>query len=256
MGVSEVGRFVWYELMTTDRAGAVAFYGAVAGWKTQPFGDDYLMWVGAEGPLGGTYPLPEAARAMGAPPHWMAHVTVDDVEAAVASAVALGGRVYVAPKDIPTVGRFAVVGDPQGAPLSVFRPDEPMRPHDASRHGEFCWRELLTTDQAAAFAFYSRLFGWEKVGEHDLGPMGTYLLFGLAGEQLGGMFTTPKGDGPPPAWLYYVTVDDLDASIAKVKERGGKVMNGPMPIPGGARIAQLVDPQGAAFALHEAAPAS
>ena len=250
----ETGRFVWYELMTTDRPAAIPFYAAIAGWKTQPFGPEYVMWVGGEGPLGGVYPLPEPARAMGAPPHWMAHVTVDDVDACVERAKALGAKLYLA-EDIPEVGRFAVISDPQGAVISLFRPSAPMAGHDTSRHGEFCWRELLTTDQSGAFAFYGALFGWEKLGEHDLGSMGTYLLFGRDGAQLGGMFATPKEHGTPPAWLYYVSVDDLDAAVAKLKELGGKVMNGPMPIPGGARIAQVVDPQGAAFALHEAPPA-
>jgi predicted enzyme related to lactoylglutathione lyase len=256
MGESERGRFVWYELMTTDRDGAIAFYGALTGWKTRPFGPDYLMWVGDQGPLGGVYPLPDEAKAMGAPPHWMSHVTVEDVDASLARARELGAKVYVEPKDIPEVGRFAVIADPQGAAISLFRPAGPMEAHDASKHGEVCWRELLTSDQGAAFGFYSALFGWEKLGEHDLGPMGTYVLFGRGGQQLGGMFATPKEHRTPPAWLYYVNVDDLDAAVAKVKALGGKVMNGPMPIPGGARIAQVADPQGAAFALHEAPPSA
>jgi predicted enzyme related to lactoylglutathione lyase len=54
----------------------------------------------------------------------------------------------------------------------------------------------------------------------------------------------------PPHWLYYVKVDDLDAALERVKERGGQVLNGPMDVPGGDRVAQCLDPQGAAFALH------
>jgi predicted enzyme related to lactoylglutathione lyase len=67
------------------------------------------------------------------------------------------------------------------------------------------------------------------------------------------MFTKMKGMQMPPAWLYYIEVDDLDAALGRVKAMGGKVLQGPVAVPTGARIAQLLDPQGAAFALHEQA---
>lgn len=244
------GRFVWYELMTSDPAAARAFYSALFGWKTEPFGDEgYAMWVGGQGPLGGVLQLPEEARAMGAPPHWTGHVTVAGVDAAVAKAKALGGKVYVV-EDIPTVGRIAVLGDPQGAVVALFTPDRAMPEHDAGGHGEVCWRELITTDPPAALAFYGAIAGWERAGELDLGPMGTYTLFGHAGGQVGGIFARPKELPGPPRWLYYFNVRDLDEALALAKAKGATVLDGPRDIPGGARVAQLQDPQGAAFALH------
>ena len=100
------GRFVWYELMTTDSKAAVAFYTGVVGWKTQPFDaeHDYLMWVSGQGPLGGTMTLPEKSNATGTYPHWTSHVHVSDVDATVGSVRKLGGRVLVEPQDIPSVG--------------------------------------------------------------------------------------------------------------------------------------------------------
>jgi len=65
------------------------------------------------------------------------------------------------------------------------------------------------------------------------------------------MMTTPKGAPMPPMWLYYVETGDLDAATARATKMGAKVMNGPMDVPGGARIVQLMDPQGAAFAVHQ-----
>src|SRR5574340_233079 len=141
MADGNAGRFVWYEHLTRDVAGAVAFYSDVVGWKTQPFGQggDYTMWVGSQGPLGGVMELPEQAAKMGARPHWMAHVQVDDVDATAAQARKLGGQVHHGPEDIPTVGRFAVLADPQGAVLSVFKPQGgPMTLHDPAKDGEFC----------------------------------------------------------------------------------------------------------------------
>jgi predicted enzyme related to lactoylglutathione lyase len=248
----DIGRFVWHELMTTDTRGAIAFYSEVIGWKTQPWEDgNYTMIASGEGTMGGINPLPEAAKKMGAPPHWMANVLVTDVDATVARAQKGGGQVYVPPTDIPKIGRFAVIADPQGASIAAFKPLADMKVHPGSGHGEFCWGELMAADQGAAFAFYGAVFGWEKVAEHDMGPMGKYLLFGKGEAQYGGMMTKPKEMPMPPAWLYYVNVGDLDAAIARAKGKGAKLLNGPMPVPTGARIAQLVDPQGAAFALHE-----
>ncbi len=254
MATGNEGRFVWYEHLTRDVPAAIAFYSDVVGWRTQPFGEggDYVMWVGSQGPLGGVMRVPEATGVPAPPPHWMAHVEVADVDATAARARALGGTVHHAPTDIPTVGRFAVIGDPQGAATSIFRPLQAMAAHDPSKDGEFCWNELLTSDAAAALRFYGALFGWKVLEELDMGPAGTYRVFGLGDRQLGGTMTSPKGTPMPTMWLYYASTGDLDAATARATRKGAKVMNGPMDVPGG-RVVQLLDPQGAAFALHEAA---
>lgn len=255
MANSNVGRFVWHEHLTKDPKAAVDFYTSVIGWKTQPFGDggDYTMWVGSQGPLGGTMKLPDEAEKMGTPPQWMGHVQVDDVDATAKRASTLGGKVYKAPSDIPAVGRFAVIGDPQGATISIFKPNGSMTLHDDTKEGEFCWNELVTSDQKAAFAFYSELFGWKRMSEMDMGNMGTYVIFGVNEKQLGGIMKQPKGMPMPPMWIYYAETSDLESAIGRARGKGATVMNGPMEVPGG-RIAQLMDPQGAMFALHEAKP--
>jgi predicted enzyme related to lactoylglutathione lyase len=242
------GRLVWYELLTSDPKGAVAFYTETVGWKTQPFDGDYTMWVGSQGPLGGVTQLPEQAKKMGAPPYWQANFIVDNVDATCAKVKELGGQVYVV-EDVPNVGRLAVIADPQGAVIAIVTPSEAMSAHDITKHGEFSWHELYTTDYEAAFKFYSAIAGWEKLGEFDMGPMGKYLLWGRDGKQLGGMMNKPAEMKSPPGWLYYVTATDFDAAFERAKQKGAKVMNGPMDVPGGQRIVQMIDPQGAAFAL-------
>jgi uncharacterized protein len=249
------GRLVWYELLTTDPDAAIAFYTHVAGWTTQPWeSGDYTMFLAGQGPLGGVTRLPDAAAAQGAAPYWQANVQVADVDASVALVQELGGRVHHV-EDVPMVGRFAIIADPQGAVIAVFAPARDLPPHDVAKPGEFSWHELYTTDHEAAFAFYQRIAGWERLGEFDMGAMGKYLLWGRGGEQLGGMMTkppgmkTPDGREVPPSWLFYVTTDDLDAALARAKDRGAQLLNGPMEVPGGQRIVQLLDPQGAAFAL-------
>jgi predicted enzyme related to lactoylglutathione lyase len=238
--------------MTKDPKAAIAFYTDVNKWKTQAFGEgtDYMMWVGSQGPLGGVTAIPEEAAKMGVPPNWMGNVQVENVDNTCAQVLKLGGKVHKPASDIPTVGRFAVIADPQGAAIAIFTPSAAMQIHDVHKEGEFCWNELMTSDSAAAAKFYTELFGWKILSEMDMGPMGTYRIFGVGDKQLGGMMTAPKGMNMPAAWLYYTETHDLDAAIARATKGGAKVQNGPMDVPGG-RIAQLKDPQGAWFALHQ-----
>ncbi len=126
-----------------------------------------------------------------------------------------------------------------------------MKLHDLKKPGEVCWNELATTDHESAFAFYGELFGWQKISDFDMGPVGKYRIYGVGSDQLGGMFTKPKNVPMPPSWLYYFQVPDLAAAIERAKAKGAKVLNGPMEVPGGAHIVQMMDPQGAAFSLHE-----
>jgi predicted enzyme related to lactoylglutathione lyase len=246
------GDFVWYELMTGDPEAAISFYREVVGWTTQDFAGGpmkYTMWVGSQGPLGGTLAIPEELTKSGVPPHWMAHVQVANVDASVAQVKERGGKVLNGPEDVPTVGRFAVIADPQGATISLFTPASEMSPHDNTKAGEFAWHELYAVDAEKALEFYGAVFGWSLIDAMDMGPMGKYRVFGHHGRRLGGMMNKPPHI-PVAMWNYYVHVDDIDAAVAKAKARGANVVNGPMDTPGGSRVAQMFDPQGAFVALH------
>lgn len=248
------GRFVWYELVTSDTAKAIAFYGDVVGWKTELFGEGkeaYTMWVASQGPLGGVMTFPEEAKKMGVPPHWGSYVEVDDVDASTEKAKKLGAKVLFGPHDIPKIGRFTLIADPQGATISLFKPLEAMKPHDMTKPGEVSWHELYAKDHGAAFKFYSELFGWKQITEMDMGPKGKYLIYGQGETQYGGMMSLTPEMTFPPSWTYYFNVVDLDKAVEKAKGRDGKLMIGPMDVPGGTRVAILTDPQGAMFALHE-----
>ena len=116
------GAFSWSELMTPDPAAALAFYGALFGWKSQDVdmgsGPYHVVKVG-DTPVGGVMGMMPGAPP-GMPPAWGCYVTVDDCDATVAQCTALGGRVVAGPMDVPTVGRMAVLQDPQGAVFSVM----------------------------------------------------------------------------------------------------------------------------------------
>ncbi len=252
---SSTGRFVWYELMTSDPDAAIEFYTDVVGWGTAPFEGapmPYTMWTKGERPVGGVLEMPAEA---GAPPTWMGHVRVDDVDAVAARVGERGGSILHGPESLAEVGRWVVFADPQGAVISAYRPAMEMSPRsDESEPGDVSWHELATSDLEAAFGFYADLFGWEKDEALDMGEAGVYQMYSAGGRMLGGMYhQSPDMPGSDrPAWLYYLRVADLDAAVEKVRSGGGTVLVDPMEVPGGSRIAVAIDPQGAAFGLHGA----
>jgi len=252
------GHFVWYDLMTTDEAAAKSFYNQLVGWGTQPFeGSDmpYTMWTAGSEPIGGVMKLPKEASDAGAPPYWVAYVAVTDVHATCDRATKTGGKVLHDPTDIDGAGCFAILQDPQGAVFAIYMSDNFSTddPQPAGL-GKISWHELATSDYEAGYGFYSDLFGWETQEDMDMGDGWIYRIYGRPQSfPLGGMFTKPEEMPGPPMWLYYISVPSVDEALVKVKELGGQVLNGPMEVPGGDKIAQCMDPQGAAFALHSKA---
>ena len=245
------GRFVWFDLYTTEPTLAPGVYARVTGWGTMPWqsADGYTMWTSDGTPLGGVGKL---AGNNGQGPHWLGYISTPSVDETVKLAVDLGARTLTPPTDIPTVGRFAVLADPHGAVFAVFTALNETPGHEGEAQlREFSWHELATHDYPAAFRFYERLFGWEKMEAMDMGEgVGVYQMFGRNGAMLGGMFNASPQMPSPAGWLHYVLVDDVNRAIDAVNTSGGQVLNGPMEVPGGDWIAQCMDPQGAMFAVH------
>ncbi|MCE1234891.1 MAG: VOC family protein [Hyphomicrobiales bacterium] len=245
----QVRDFVWYELTTPDKAAAEAFYGDVVGWTMadsgMPGGVYTLAKVGERPVVGVMQPAPgcDDADRFG----WLGHVGVDDVDETAARMTASGGRLLFGPMSVEGVGRFAVVADPQGAPLGLFAPTYETTPLPTMSPGSIGWHELLTADPVAAFAGYAALFGWRKDQTYPMPGLGDYQLFASDRGAIGGMMKNPHGDRA--FWGYYFAVDDIDAAIERTKAGGGAIVNGPMEVPGGAFIVQANDPQGLYFAL-------
>jgi uncharacterized protein len=246
------GRFVWYELMTTDVGAAKAFYADVFGWGTRDSsmpGSDYVLFTLGETAIGGMAELPDDARKAGATPQWLGYVGVDDVDAAAERVALLGGTVQVPPTDIPNISRYAIVADPQMAALVLLKwlNPVPKQAVEPGASGRVVWHELLAGDSRKAFGFYADLFGWKKA-DAAVDAMGTYQMFSAGGQTLGGMFTKPPAVSIP-FWLYYFSVGDIDTTASRVKAAGGRILEGPIDLPRGTRIARCLDPQGAMFAL-------
>jgi len=247
------GQFFWYDIMTTDTQAAARFYGDVVGWgvqKADADGKEYSIFtVNGQG-VAGLMPVPKEARDQGVPPAWMGYVAVDDVDAAARRLEREGGTVHKGPITVPGIIRFAVVSDPQGAGFLIARglsPETPP-PLPLGTAGTIGWRELYAVEGQSAFNFYQRMFGWTKAEAHDMGPMGVYQLFATGAEPVGGIMTKPAAI-PRPFWGYYFNVPAIGAAAERVESAGGKVVNGPLEVPGPMYIIQCTDPQGAHFAL-------
>lgn len=245
------GRILWYELLTTDMKAAEAFYTNVVGWTVARFDgapQAYDMFMRtADAPAGGVMNIPPG---MEFPPHWEMYVGVEQLEEAVAHIERLGGKALSPVIDVPQVGRMRTMMDPQSAVFAIYEPAGPQPAEMERQIGEGSWHELMTTDADRAMAFYTEVFGWTPEEPFDMGPMGKYLMFGRT-FSLGGMMNKPKElTHVPPHWGVYFRVADVEAAAERVKAHGGQVLNGPMEVPGGDRIVNCMDPQGAAFSLH------
>ncbi len=253
MGNSD-GRFVWYELATTEVDTAKAFYSSVVGWDTADVempGSVYTLFTAGGTPVAGLTKLQAGAQKTGVAPQWMGYVGVDDVDATARKVKKLGGTVYVPPTDIPNVSRFSVVADPQMATLALIKGREGAQeqPPQSDAAGHVVWRELIASDWGKAFVFYNKLLGWQKASATP-DPTGTYQEFSAGTETIGGMFNRPDG-AAFSVWLYYFGVTDIEAAAKEIVARGGKIIFGPLTVPGAARLIQCTDPQGAVFGLMD-----
>lgn len=251
------GDFCWMELGTTDQTAAKKFYTELFGWTINEFpmgpNDFYTMFKMDGRDVGAAYTLRPEQRAQGVPAHWNLYVAVENADTAAGRAAELGAKVLAAAFDVYDVGRMAVLQDPTGAAFSVWQ---------AKRHsgfgikgvpGAFCVADLSTPDQERASRFYEQLFGW-SVGKEDENPAHNYYHLFIGGEFIGGIlppaFRNPE---TPPYWQIYLQVSDCDAIAKKATSLGAKLYMPPMKVEDVGRMAVLADPQGAAFAIFEAA---
>ncbi|GJE12779.1 Putative glyoxylase CFP32 [Methylobacterium longum] len=251
------GKPIWFELNATDPDAVQAFYEGVADWRVTP----------SSMPEHGGYRIAEVdgrpvagiRRTMAETPGfpgWAVYLATRDVDAMASRVVDLGGQIRFGPVDIPHVGRFAMVSDPQDV---VFALMAAATPADSQAFGPVplgaeqtlgcgVWIELATPDPEAAFRFYGALFGWEKLGAMPMGGMSEYAFIGR-GDLRPGAVMSSAATGAPARWNWYVHVADIDAALATVRDRGGTVLQGPDPIPGGSYSANIADPAGNRFGL-------
>ena len=257
-GPNPTGDFIWYELMTPDPEGSKAFYDAVVGWDISGEGPpEYGGYriINSNGSFaGGVLPLTSEMQQHGARPTWLGYLYVSDVDQKVADVEQAGGKSLMPATDIPNVGRIAMVADPQGAPFYVMKPippegreNEPSTVFSPTDQGRCAWNELSTSDPVAARRFYGDQFGWTTEKFMDMGEHGEYRFIEHHGLTLGAIAGT-IGD-QHPHWRYYFRVPSVGQAKQTAESKGGKIVMGPMEVPGGDHIVIGIDPQGAEFAL-------
>ncbi len=239
-----VGKFVWFDLVTSNVEAAASFYSQVLGWQFRRVWGirDYVV-LRANGRQIGGITAAERPDEVG----WIGSLSVGNVDKAAEWVEQNGGRVLQAPVDLPNRGRMAVFADPQGAVFAALRSQSGDPPDVATtRPGDWAWVELWTTDVEGAHHFYRRLVGYQYAAVHG----GSYHIFGRQDVPRAGVVEI-QWKGVEPNWLPYVRVRDLAIILRRVKAGGGDVLQEPRDDFGDGKVALIVDPTGGVIALWE-----
>lgn len=199
-------------------------------------------------PAAAAFKLRSQEMERGIPPYWGLYVCVKSADQSAARANELGGNVFEGPFDVADHGRMAVVRDPTGAIFSLWEPKNNIGVGVAGVDGTLCWADLNTTDPAAASKFYTGLFGWELVPGDD-----GYQHIKNSGEFIGGIPPARPDSKAPPHWLPYFLTSSADETAMNADARGAKLFMPPSTFENVGRISVIADPQGAVFAIYEAA---
>ncbi|WLW57138.1 VOC family protein [Streptomyces sp. YU58] len=239
----------WAEVGAPALEVAKEFYSALFGWRSETdsreeMGGYTIAYVGHL-PVAGLVPLGEEPQQ---PVVWYVTFAVSDVDAVVAKVRSAGGSVVFEPGDVPGMGRFASVSDPQGAAFQLWQAAGFEGAGLLNAPGSLGWVELMTRAPERAVDFYTTVFGW------SVDASARYPQWGLDGADFGGMVTMDDKFPPevPPHWLPYFAVEDVDTASATATEAGGTVLMEPTTVPEGPRIAVLRDPHGAMFGVYRA----
>jgi predicted enzyme related to lactoylglutathione lyase len=190
--------------------------------------------------------IPDVSESM-----WLAAITVDNLEQSVATAKELGGIVHEDITNLPGWGSFALIQDPQGAPVSLVVPERALGGNEG--YGGWRWAELWTHDIAGAADFYSKVVGY-KLERVNVGNQFYDTFVGTAGQRNGSLIALERAE-VSPRWAPYVGVTDLRAMLLRVYQNGGTVLREPEELDieaaGENRVALIADPSGAAMFLYQ-----
>jgi predicted enzyme related to lactoylglutathione lyase len=250
----------WVDNLGPDPSRRLDFYSALFGWEfsepgPMPDGGEYFVARLRDRDVAGIGSAPSGGNPN---PGWSTYVEVASADDAARAAADSGGSVLVEPFDVPPAGRIAVLGDPGGAAICVWAPQDRGGAQLVNEPGAWSMSALSTADPAAVAPFYGRVFGWET----DVFEMGdlSVTLFRLPG-YVGGepeqpvprdvvATVVPPGNGGQPQWNVDFWIADVDAAIAAAASAGGQVVAGPYEFPG-FREAVLADPNGATFTVSQ-----
>lgn len=246
---------VWVDFGSTDFAASKAFYEQFFGWNLTDSGEAMAHYhmIDKDGDLvGGGMSVAGMTCPDGEPlpSEWGVFLAVDDVDATFERAIAAGAHQVAPPMDAGAAGRHAIILDPTGALIGLWHGNEVDGFVFSGKPATPAWFELMTQDYDTASKFYTDVFG------ADLVPMpagDSGFRYATNGPQETGTYGICDAAGVVPAevgsyWRTYFIVDGCDAAVARVKELGGSLLDGPEDSPFG-RIATVADPAGASFQI-------
>jgi predicted enzyme related to lactoylglutathione lyase len=245
MNTVAANTFAWNEIATRDTKTVSEFYCLLFGWTAElaDCTEGYTLFKMGDTPICGMIEMNEEWPE-DIPTHWGAYIYVEDVDATAAKVEAAGGTLCCGPMDAGEGGRMAVLKDPSGAVISLYKGGDGM---NAVGDSAFCWNELLSTDTSASAEFYSTVFGWMPMAMEGTGE--PYTLF-MSGEDCAGSMIQMHWEGEQ-SWMAYVQVDDVDAVAAKATELGASLCAEPQDIPTVGRFAVFTDPSGATVGVFK-----
>lgn len=253
----EPGEFCWVDLATTDVEGAKDFYNDLLGVEAKDAPGDpeetggygFLMQDGKM--VAGIGPV-QADEGHSA---WASYVKVEDADATAEKVRGAGGTVFFGPVDLPNdSGRVAMLRDPEGAFIGIVQQNRHPGAQIVNEPGTWTWNNLLTRDLEGAKKFYGDVFGWTAIHNEEAPP--GILMWQVEGQRwpegMGGLMqiTDDLPADMPPHWQVYFIVESMDDAIERATSKGAKVGFGPIDVPI-ARLATLVDPQGAVVSVLE-----
>jgi uncharacterized protein len=247
----------WVDLSSADPNASAAFYGELMGWSATETGPadetgGYRMFQYDGKNVSGVM----GHMQEGQPTAWTTYISVTDADETASKVRDAGGSVIVEPMDVLDIGRMAVFSDPTGAVFGIWQPKSFKGAELVNEPGSLCWNEVLTRDADTDKPFYQQVFGWTAGRPQFEGAPDTYTVWEVDGRPVGGMMQMSDEYFPaevPPHWSVCFAVEDADATVAKARELGATIANGPMDMPIG-RFAGIIDPQGASFAIMQPAP--
>jgi predicted enzyme related to lactoylglutathione lyase len=243
-----IGAPCWIDLYSSDTEKATEFYGGLFGWTTETQREEfggYFTFLKDGKHVGGCM---ANSGEEGHPDSWTVYLTTDDVQRTAKDAAAKGGQVHMEPMQVAENGSFAIIGDPGGAGIGAWQPDQVSGFEIWNEPGAPRWFELHTAAYDATVDFYRDVFGWNTNTYSDT-PEFRYTTLRSGADDLAGIMDASQlSEGAAPGWTIYFGVEDTDAALERVVELGGKVTQEAKDTPWG-RLAQAADPTGTAFKL-------
>lgn len=241
----DAGTPTWFDLMTSDPAGAQKFYGELFGWTFLQGMMGYSMCQKNGRNAAGMGKRPEDAPY---PSSWTVYFDSRDVDATAARVREFGGKMMMEPMDVGDQGRMIVCADPTGAVFGFWQGRAHKGAQIIDEHGAMTWCEVNTRDGLKDAEFYAKVLDVEPRKMPMESPI--YYTLHKGEKAVAGVLQMNHQwpDSIPPHWMPYFAVDDAEAACEKIKSLGGQVMHGPFDSPYG-RIAVVADPYGAAFSV-------